>query len=145
MEFRKINPQEYGELLFRMDVQAFCRSFDYPSRSVEMTLDYLKDCEVFLAYKNGTPIGLFAYKKDAGAVEVKQIIVLPEYQGKGFGKVLVAKLLETVKDDKVWLVTHPKNSRAIVLYLKSGFTIKDWKNDYYGDGEPRIILQHMGD
>ncbi len=141
MKFKKINPEEYGELLYQMDVKAFNRDFDFPSTSVKLTLDFLKGCEVYLVYEKNTPIGLFAYKQNDDRVEVKQIIILPKYQGKGFGKAIVKKLLELVQGKKTYLHTHPKNTAAIILYLKNGFEITDWKNNYYDDGEPRLIFQ----
>lgn len=141
MKFEKINPKNYGELLFKMDTEAFCRDFDYPSPSIKMTLDYLKGCEVYLAYLDKDPIGLFAYMKKNNNVEVKQIVVMPRYQNKGYGKIIVRKLLDLVKGSKIWLVTHPKNKAAIILYLKMGFLITGWKDNYYDDGQPRLLLQ----
>lgn len=141
MEFKKINPEEYGELLYQMDVKAFNRDFDFPSTSVKLTLDFLKGCEVYLVYGKNIPIGLFAYKHNEDWVEVKQIIVLPEYQNRGFGKAIMKKLLELVKGKNIYLHTHPKNTAAIILYLKNGFEITTWKENYYGDGKPRMILR----
>ena len=51
------------------------------------------------------------------------------------------KLLELVKGNQVYMITHPKNIAAIILYLKNGFEIASWKENCYGDGEPRLILQ----
>ncbi len=31
------------------------------------------------------------------------------------------------------IVTHPKNTPALKLYLKYGFKIESWKDNYYGD------------
>lgn len=141
MEFKKINPEKYGELLYQMDVKAFNRDFDFPSTSVKLTLDFLKGCEIYLTYDKNIPIGLFAYKHNEDGVEVKQIIVLPKYQGKGLGKAIMKKLLELVKGNNIYLHTHPKNIAAIILYLKNGFEITTWKENCYGDGEPRLIMQ----
>lgn len=143
MEFKKINPEDFGELLYQMDVKAFSRDFDFPSTSVKLTLNFLKGCEVYLVYEKNIPVGLFAYKQNDDGVEVKQIIVLPEYQNRGFGKAIVKKLLDLVKNNKVYLHTHPKNIAAIILYLKNGFVITSWKENCYGDGEPRLILQRV--
>lgn len=144
MIFKKINPSDYGDLLFNMDVSAFNRSFDYPSSSIAMTLDYLKNCHVYLAFVDNAPVGVLAYEKKGDGIEVKQIIVLPEYQGKGHGRLIVKKLIDLTKGHHVWLVTHPKNTAAIVLYLKHGFEITEWKANYYGDGEPRLLLKKVG-
>lgn len=143
LEFKKINPQDYGELLFKMDVKTFCREYDYPSNSVETTLDYLKNCIVYLVEIDKVTIGLFAYSEKDNEVEVKQIIVLPEFQNKGYGKKIVKKILELCKNKKVWLVTHPKNTGAIIVYLKNGFELSGWKENYYEDGQPRIVFWHI--
>lgn len=140
MQFNKIDISQYGKQLYDMDVRAFNRSYDYPSPSVVMTLSYLKDCEVYMCEADGAPVGILAYAQVRGEVEVKQILVLPEYQNKGYGKNIVDKLIELTKGKKVWLVTHPKNTAAIILYLKRGFELAGWMDNYYGDGEPRIKL-----
>jgi ribosomal protein S18 acetylase RimI-like enzyme len=54
---------------------------------------------------------------------------------------LIRALLDEVGDKKPFeLVTHPENTSAIITYLKSGFKIKAWKDNYFGDGQPRILL-----
>ena len=138
--YKKINPHDYGKLLYEMDINAFNRNFDYPSPSIAMTLDYLKNCNVYLVYSNETVIGLFAFKDVDKKVEVKQIIVLSDYQHKGYGKEIIKEIFRINKNKSIWLVTHPKNTSAIILYLKNGFEITGWKNNYYGDNQPRIIF-----
>ena len=41
---------------------------------------------------------------------------------------------------RIDLVTHPHNSKIIGLYLSYGFIIEAWKDNHFGDGEPRIVL-----
>jgi len=140
--YKKINPHDYGKLLYEMDIKAFNRDFDYPSPSITMTLDYLKNCDVYLVYKNETIIGLFAFEDVSKKVEVKQIIVLPDYQHKGYGKEIVKEILRINKNKSICVVTHPKNTAAIILYLKNDFEITDWKDNYYGDSQPRLIFHY---
>ena len=59
MEFKKVNPEEYGELLYQMDIEAFNRDFDFPSTSVKLTLGFLKGCEVYLVCEKNILVGLF--------------------------------------------------------------------------------------
>ena len=42
--------------------------------------------------------------------------------------------------EKIELVTHPQNTAALKLYSKYGFIVTGQKENYYGDGEPRLIL-----
>ncbi len=85
-------------------------------------------------------MGTFSFIAQENKTEVKQLIVLPEYKGKGYGKEIIQYMLSIMKIERVWLVTHPKNKRALLLYLKSGFEINGYKEDYYGDGQPRVVL-----
>lgn len=41
---------------------------------------------------------------------------------------------------RIELVAHPHNSPAILLYLSLGFIIESWENNYFDDGEPRLIM-----
>ena len=140
IRIEKIVLEDKVKLLFQMDIQSFTRDFDYPARNTDDILSYLKNCEVYFIFDDNQLIGTFSYKIINDQVEVKQLIILPQYQNKGYGKQAMKKLLVLVKDKKVWLITHPKNSAAIVAYLKLGFTINEWRNNYYGDNQPRLLL-----
>lgn len=138
--FEKVDVREKAQLLFEMDIKSFTRDFDYPARNINDTIHFFKECSVYLVYEDVTPIGLFAYKTEKNMVEVRQINLLPQFQGKGYGKKMMKKLLDLAKGHDIWLVAHPRNISAIVLYLKSGFEISGWKDNYYGNGQPRLIL-----
>ena len=72
---------------------------------------------------------------------VNDLTIKPEYQNQGLGSKGMEFLLDRLKNiPKIELVTHPKNNPAIRLYLKFGFEIEGWKDNFYGDGEPRLIL-----
>lgn len=142
IELKKIEYIKEAQVLFELEKKAFFRDFDLPSRNVEEQIDYLKESEVFGLYENGVVVGFFAYRQGENDVELLVIAVDPQKQGNGYGKMLIAKLLELTKNRTVRLVTHPKNSGAIRFYLKSGFTISGWKDNYYGDGQPRLLLAY---
>jgi ribosomal-protein-alanine N-acetyltransferase len=46
--------------------------------------------------------------------------------------------IELVK--RIDLVTHPDNTKAINLYESLGFKIESTIENYFGDGEPRIVM-----
>ena len=97
---------------------------------------------VFLIRHNNITIGSISYKiNNKDSVRLDTFVVYLNYRGKGFGKAAIALLLKkTNKFKKVDLTVHPHNSRAISLYLSVGFMIESWQDNYYGDGEPRMIL-----
>ena len=141
LSYQAVNLAEKAQLLFEMDVKTFTREFDFPARNVEDTIEYLKDCKIYLAYINNEVVGLFAYQELANhVVEVKQLIVLKKFQGHGYGQELLKQLF-TLSAKKIRLVTHPLNNAAIITYLKSGFQLIGWKDNYYGDEQPRLLLE----
>ena len=58
---------------------------------------------------------------------------------------MVKELIKLVGDKAIITVTHPQNTGAIILYLEHGFKIVGWKDDYYGDGQPRLMLEYKPD
>ncbi len=92
-------------------------------------------------------VGNISYeKKGPGHIYLSGFIILPEYRGKGVGKEAMKQLLEIPEVSScklVDLVTHPHNSNAIGLYFSFGFKIVGWKDNFFGDNQPRIIMQKI--
>lgn len=143
MEITKVDHIQEAKTLLELDNKAFHRDFDLPSRNIQEQIDYLQGSDVYVLYDEDEPVGFFAFKKVNDGIEVKAIVVTPEKQGKGHGKAMMKYLLEVTAGNTLHLVTHPKNSSAITYYLKSGFEIYGWKDNYYGDGEPRLLLKRI--
>jgi ribosomal protein S18 acetylase RimI-like enzyme len=63
--------------------------------------------------------------KETQEVELARLIVNPHIRGYGFGKILLAKLLEKAKgfNQRIWLRVHPKNTFALTLYQRNGFSL----------------------
>lgn len=140
---KKAKIEEIGEDLFYIDNVAFNRDFDLKARSVKEEVDYLKNSEIYVAYEGEKNIGFIAYEDKQRSVEIMSLAVIPEYQKKGIGKLLINEVLDKLKTRKILLVTHPKNTPAIILYLKVGFEIYGFKENYYGDGQPRLLLKYV--
>ena len=104
--------------------------------------DYIKDSEVFFIILDGKKIGTISYeKKDNDYVHFNGLTVIHKYRRKGIASWAIRNILNNIKNKKtINLVVHPKNTPAILVYLKAGFEIEDWKNDFFGDGEPRLSL-----
>ncbi len=65
-------------------------------------------------------------------VELKRMFVLPEYQGKGYGRLLLAHAIDYAKEqqyNKICLDTRKQFSAAQHLYRSSGFLETDKYND----------------
>lgn len=62
--------------------------------------------------------------KDIQSLEIERIYVAKEFQGKGFGSILINKAVDIAKIRKksyVWLGVWEKNHKAILFYEKNGF------------------------
>lgn len=143
MELKKVDCVKEAQTLFKLDNLAFHRDFDLPSRNIQEQIDYLQGSEVYILYDNLEPMGFFAFKEDEEGVELMAIAVNPKMQGKGYGKIMMKKILKLTNGKGIRLVTHPRNRDAIIFYLKSGFEIYGWKDNYYGDGKPRLLLKRI--
>ncbi len=97
---------------------------------------------VYFILKNKVIVGNASYERKNNAHAcISGLVISPEFQGMGIGRETIRLILEELKDVKIIeLVTHPENEVAIKLYLSFGFIIKSRKENYFGDGEPRIIM-----
>ncbi len=65
-------------------------------------------------------------KIDENVCEIKRMRTYPEFQGRGFGKLILNKLIAFANENKfkrIILDTSEKQQRAIKLYEKHGFNI----------------------
>lgn len=96
-----------------------------------------------MVYDSGKPVGYITYRKKDQELEIMGLAVLPDYQNKGVvGTLLINQLFIDADKMPIVMVTHPHNCQAIRFYLKFGFKIIGWKDNYYGNNQPRLILQN---
>lgn len=83
-------------------------------------------------------------KPDNPAMEVLNIEVDPKFHGHSYGKQMMLFAEEVARKagkEKLWLVTNPKNTRAVGFYQGLGYKIVREAENYYGDGEMRYVLE----
>ncbi len=97
---------------------------------------------VYLIEANGTIVGSVSYeKKGESHMHISGLIVAPPFQGKGIGREAMVQLLVELEGVKrVDLVTHPDNVRALKFYESLGFKVESRKENFFGDGEPRVVM-----
>ena len=70
---------------------------------------------------------------------------MSEFRRKGLGRLLVQKMLDTVKElglDQTELEVNTKNADATRLYQSFGFVIEEHKKGYYSNsGEDAYIMR----
>ena len=76
--------------------------------------------------------------------DVNTIAIAREFQGKGFGKLLLDWMLETAKLNGVkelFLDVRADNQAAIGLYLKEGFDQIDIRRNYYDHKIDALVMR----
>jgi ribosomal protein S18 acetylase RimI-like enzyme len=72
----------------------------------------------------GNPVGRLILDRSDNDINLADIIILPEYQGKGIGKFVIEKIInESDTSGKTITLIVSKNNRAMNLYSKLGFKI----------------------
>ncbi|EKD43974.1 MAG: acetyltransferase [uncultured bacterium] len=126
-----------------MDIENSASSATYVGNiKVDEVRLFIKNESVFLIKRGKITIGGIAYKiQKTDYARLKNLALYTKYRGKGLAAQAILMLLNKLKNFKrVDLTVHPHNSRAISLYLSLGFIIESWQDNYYGDGESRLIL-----
>ncbi|MBI2109209.1 MAG: GNAT family N-acetyltransferase [Parcubacteria group bacterium] len=102
----------------------------------------LQEGPVFLIKEDGVVAGNISYEhKGGGHYHISGLAIMPQFQNRGIGKGALASILKECKDAKrIDLAVHPDNESAIKLYESLGFVVETRKENYYGDGEPRLIF-----
>lgn len=100
----------------------------WADRPDEEVFEHLVDdlVDVFVLFVGGAPAGFFELDRTSSdEVEVVHVGLLPDFQGRGLGKYLVATAVETAWDeepDRVWASTSGDDDpRGLLLYQWAGF------------------------
>ena len=98
--------------------------------------------DVYLIERDGVVMGNLSYERQGNdRVYISGLVISPAFQGQGIGREVLSNLLVELKDvRRIDLVAHPDNQTALNLYQSLGFVVESRKENYYGDGEPRLVL-----
>lgn len=81
-----------------------------------------------LALVDGEPAGFFSLTIDeAHRAKLNKLYVLPDLQGQGFGRTLLARAEELATEygaREIWLQVNKGNERARATYERAGYTIE---------------------
>ena len=104
------------------------------------TLDY------YLLFVENELVGFFEVSIITPEAELFDIAVKKEFQGKGYGTILMQEFLKLVSEkmcDTVFLEVNNINNKAIALYKKFGFKQYDVRKNYYGDNDAILMKLQM--
>jgi ribosomal protein S18 acetylase RimI-like enzyme len=103
------------------------------------------DAIFLLAEDAGGVVGCgFARLVGSGKLDLGQLYVLPDAQGRGIGTRLLARLVGAFPQaQSVRLEVEPRNSKAIAFYQRAGFTLVGTGTDCRGCGSaiPHVVME----
>lgn len=109
------------------------------SESVEFPLFFGEVCKTLA----GETVGYYGMNIIAGEGYIANIAVAKNFQGGGFGNVLIKRLIGMAMEkncDEITLEVRVSNEKAIKLYQKFGFEIAAERKGFYCDGENAYIM-----
>lgn len=123
-----ITPEEYME---------FRKAVGWSSFPIEQAAQGLKNSYIFCLRKDGQAIALGRVIWDHGyVVYIADVIVLPEFQGSGYGRMIMEKIMTTInswlKPDYKVMVTLVAAKGKEEFYEKFGFFKRP--NENFGCG-----------
>jgi GNAT superfamily N-acetyltransferase len=145
IKFEKLTLEDLGELK-TISRQTYYDTFSW-GNSAENMQSYLdsalsekmlstelrnKNSHFYFAKHKGYTIGYLKINlgsaqtdiKDEEAMELERIYVLKQFQGKGFGRILLIHIIELAKSKGLkylWLGVWEKNEKAIQFYTRHNF------------------------
>jgi ribosomal protein S18 acetylase RimI-like enzyme len=99
----------------------------------------------YLHLANGRVIATGALRwREDGSTYLSNIAVHPEERRKGFANAMMRHLLSMCdRAPSIDLAVHPDNQAARALYVSLSFTLTHIHGNFFGDGEPRMIMQYV--
>ena len=126
-------------------------SINIIGRELHDNFDYLFKMEnvlntsysrVYLYEEEGKVLGFIHVDSHFEIMDLINIVVLKEYQGKGVGNKLLEFVVNNEEYEKIMLEVRESNSTAIHLYEKFGFKEIYRRKKYYGE-EDAVIMERM--
>lgn len=114
----------------------------YPDFFFRQALDLWPACLLVAEDDDGALAGYGLAGAGAGDGWILSLAVAESCRGRGLGKALLQQALRAMEADgcrAVRLTVAPDNP-ALGLYLSLGFMEERREEDYFGPGEPRLVL-----
>ncbi|MFA5009709.1 MAG: GNAT family N-acetyltransferase [Patescibacteria group bacterium] len=139
--FKKVTIEDVDKLL-EVEKTAVSSKTYFSITDREEAKKEIENNEVYFIIKHNKIVGTTEYQiKNPNHAYLGGLVIIPSFQGQGIARKAAEFKLEKLKNIKrIDLTAHPRNNKIIVLYLSLGFHIESWKDNYFGDGEPRLIL-----
>jgi len=114
--------------------------------TIESIDKYIHECSIYLLMYNNKPVGVCAVSViSSGIIEIKNIAVVEEFRGRGFGKLMLNSVIDNAERngyERVIIGTGDAGIRQIKLYRQCGFEIYERKKNFFIDNFPEPIYEN---
>jgi ribosomal protein S18 acetylase RimI-like enzyme len=115
--------------------------------TIEAIEKYIYDSDIYILNneKQSETIAVFAlYEINENEIEIKNIAVSENFQGKGIGSYLINEIIKIVRNDnfkKIIVGTADTGVEQIKFYEKNGFVKYSVKKDFFIENYPEPIFE----
>jgi ribosomal protein S18 acetylase RimI-like enzyme len=141
LSFAPVSPDDLGAFM-ALERKCGDRKLYGTPLEVVLALREILNNNLYFIWRAGIVVGMAAYRRRPdGSVYISHVAIDPTCRRQGIGHAAMSFLLEKSKNAKrIDLVTHPDNQPALELYSSLGFGVESRRENYFGDGEPRLVL-----
>lgn len=126
-----------------MEVETQCFTLPWSREAFYNELHQNRFAYYLVLEEDGKVIGYCGAWLVVDEAHITNIAVLPAYQGKGFGEVLLSSMIAECKEraiERMTLEVRASNHVAQGLYKKLGFTEGAIRKNYYSDNQEDAIV-----
>ena len=101
---------------------------------------------LFVAIDQDKIVGVAVFQITLDEVSLNSITVLPEYRGKGIGKVLLSECIQALEKQggrNFYLEVRTQNAPAIALYTSLDFVSAGLRKAFYSDPSDDAIIMSL--
>jgi ribosomal protein S18 acetylase RimI-like enzyme len=120
-----------------MDRRLYGQPLDHAGALAEVRAN-----QYFLDFRQERIVATGAWRRrDDGTAYLSNIAGRPELRRRGLARAMMLHLLSCCGDAaSIDLSVHPDNEAARALYASLGFNASKQVENFFGDGEPRLIM-----
>ncbi len=142
-EIKKLNESHTQQIA---NLEKMCFSDPWTENMVRDSF-YYPNAEIWGVFEDNNLVGYYASGQVADEGELMSICVLPEHRGKGYGRLLISHMEDTLRakgTERIFLEVRESNKAARSLYKSRLFAEMGLRKGYYQDnGENAIIMMKL--
>lgn len=127
-----------------VNIESLCIDTPWGKEQIEKELNNEK-ATYFCAVTNEKVVGYIGVWNIMDEGNITNIAVHPDFQRKGIGFMLLSKMIEFAKNEKMIFLTlevNEENKKAISLYKKCDFEIIGRRKKYYHNKYDAILMNY---